>query len=121
MKLRLKRIYEPHADDDGLRVLVDRLWPRGLKKEAAGVDLWAKDVAPSTELRRWFHAEPGADRWAEFRRRYQAELSANVDDVDALLARIGKGTATLLYAAADTEHNHAIVLKEILNHLSKSG
>src|SRR5262245_19445233 len=101
MRLNLKRVYEPPADDDGLRVLVDRLWPRGLKKEEAGIDLWAKEVSPSTELRRWFHAEPTAERWAGFRRRYEAELVAN-NEVMALRVRIGKGTATLLYGAADT-------------------
>jgi uncharacterized protein YeaO (DUF488 family) len=119
MKLKLKRIYEPPAKDDGLRVLVDRLWPRGLKKEEAGVDLWAKEVAPSTELRRWFHAEP-ADRWAEFRRRYEAELAANEDAVESCRARIGKGAATLLFAATDTKHNHAVVLRDFLASRSKS-
>jgi uncharacterized protein YeaO (DUF488 family) len=119
MNIRLKRVYEPPAEGDGLRVLVDRLWPRGLKKEEAGVDFWAKDVAPSTELRRWFHAEHGTDRWAEFRRRYEAELAENAEAAEALRSRIGKGTATLLYGAADTEHNHAMVLRDLLIGRSK--
>jgi uncharacterized protein YeaO (DUF488 family) len=119
MKLKLKRIYEPRTERDGLRVLVDRLWPRGLKKEAAGIDLWAKELAPSTELRRWFHAEPAADRWAEFRRRYEAELAANAEALEALQASVGKGPATLLYGAADTEHNHAVILRDFLNRRPK--
>ena len=115
MKLRLKRVYEPHGKHDGLRVLVDRLWPRGLKKEAAGVDLWAKEVAPSPELRRWFHADAASERWDEFRRRYEAELAQNRDAVEALRAEIAGRPATLLYGTADEEHSHAIVLRDLLS------
>jgi uncharacterized protein YeaO (DUF488 family) len=114
MELRLKRIYDPPEDSDGLRILVDRLWPRGLRKGEAGIDFWAKDVAPSTELRRWFHSGEDDAKWAEFRRRYEAELARNRKEVEALRARIKGRTATLLYAAADREHNHAIVLRDFL-------
>lgn len=111
MKLRLKRVYEPPADDDGLRVLVDRLWPRGLKKEDA-VDLWLKEVAPSDELRRWFGHD--SKKWAEFRRRYRAELKERTDEIETLSRRVGGGTATLLYGARDEAHNQAVVLKEFI-------
>lgn len=112
MKLRLKRVYEARADDDGARILVDRIWPRGLRKEAAGIDHWAKEVAPSTELRRWFGHDP--QKWPEFRRRYEAELRQNEAAVEALRAWIGEGTTTLLYAARDTDHNNAVVLRSFL-------
>lgn len=110
--LRIRRIYEAPADDDGLRVLVDRVWPRGLSKEEARIDHWAKAVAPSTELRRWFGHDP--EKWPEFRRRYEAELRQNQAEVDALRERIGGGPATLLYAARDTDHNNAVALRDFL-------
>lgn len=110
--LALKRAYDPPAEADGMRILVDRLWPRGLRKEAAAIDHWAKDVAPSPALRRWFGHDPA--RWDEFQARYRAELSARPDELQALAARIGGQPATLVHAARDEEHNHAIVLRKIL-------
>ncbi|MFD2249451.1 uncharacterized protein YeaO (DUF488 family) [Pseudochelatococcus lubricantis] len=110
--MRLKRIYEPPAADDGARVLVDRLWPRGIRKEAAELTLWLKDVAPSPGLRRWFGHDPV--RWAEFARRYRAELAANGEAVGTLRDLAARGPVTLLYAAHDTAHNHALVLADYL-------
>ncbi|AYG95683.1 DUF488 domain-containing protein [Brevundimonas naejangsanensis] len=112
MKVALKRVYEPPAAGDGTRILVDRLWPRGLTKEKAHVDLWLKEVAPSTELRRWFGHDPA--RWAEFQRRYHDELKANPDAVAELKAAIGARPATLVYGARDEEHNDAVVLADWL-------
>lgn len=110
MTFRIKRVYEKPAATDGMRVLVDRLWPRGLKKTDAKIDLWMKEVAPSTELRRWFGHEP--ERFAEFKRRYREELS---DDAFAELRKLGEAkTVTLLYGAKDPEMNQAAVLLEIL-------
>lgn len=109
---RIKRVYEAPAASDGTRILVDRLWPRGLSKEKARVDLWLKTVAPSTELRKWFGHDP--ERWDEFRRRYQAELGANTEAVHALKAELGKGPAVLVYGARDEAHNDAVVLAEWL-------
>jgi uncharacterized protein YeaO (DUF488 family) len=107
--IRLKRVYEPAAAEDGLRVLVDRLWPRGLAKEKAAVDHWLKEAAPSTALRQWFGHDPA--RWPEFRERYRAELRENPTAL-AALRRLCRGqTVTLLYAASDPEHNNAVVLK----------
>ncbi|HWK67485.1 MAG TPA: DUF488 domain-containing protein [Rhizobiaceae bacterium] len=112
MKLHLKRVYEPPAEDDGLRVLVDRLWPRGLTKEEAAIDLWLKDIAPSPELRRWFGHDPG--KWLEFRRRYRAELDEKKEEVETLRKRAGKERMTLLYGAKDEMHNQAVVLREFI-------
>lgn len=108
--LRTKRVYEPRSDDDGVRVLVDRLWPRGLSKADAAVDLWLADVAPSAELRRWFGHS--ADRWAAFRDRYRAELKDN--PAVAKLKDLAAGPVTLLYAAKDEAHNNAKVLADYL-------
>jgi uncharacterized protein YeaO (DUF488 family) len=116
MKLAIKRVYDPPAASDGLRILVDRLWPRGLRKEDAAVDLWRKDIAPSTELRKWF--DHRADRYTEFQRRYGEELSGN-PAVAELLATIGKAGATLLYSARDTEMNQATVLAAYLREAVK--
>jgi uncharacterized protein YeaO (DUF488 family) len=110
--LRVKRIYDPPADEDGVRVLVDRVWPRGLSKEKAQIDHWLKDVAPSTALRRWFGHDPA--RWAEFRRRYRAELAETAGPLQALRALIRGKRATLLYGARDEQHNQAVVLAEVL-------
>jgi uncharacterized protein YeaO (DUF488 family) len=109
-QIRIKRVQDVPAPDDGTRVLVDRLWPRGLKKETASIDLWLKEAAPSSELRRWFGHEPA--RWGEFCRRYTAELAAN----SAALAPLRglDGVVTLLYAARDREHNNAAALAEWL-------
>lgn len=110
--IHLKRIYDPYDAADGYRILVDRLWPRGLTKEAARIDSWAKEVAPSTELRKWFHHDPS--QWKEFVKRYKAELKAS-NALDALLPDIKKHkTVTLLYGAKDEKNNQAVVLKELL-------
>ena len=110
--IRVKRTYERKAPGDGQRVLVDRLWPRGLKKEAVAVDAWMKDVAPSAPLRRWFGHR--VDRWEEFRRRYAEELARNPSAWEPLLAASRRGTVTLLYSAHDTLHNGAVVLRDYL-------
>jgi uncharacterized protein YeaO (DUF488 family) len=110
--IKLKRAYEKPARDDGERILVERLWPRGLTKLQAKVDLWLKDVAPSTELRKWFGHDP--DRWDEFRRRYQKELRSKEDLIKLLKRKAKAGTITLIYAARDEEHNGALVLKQFL-------
>jgi uncharacterized protein YeaO (DUF488 family) len=117
--IQVKRIYEPPARGDGLRILVDRIWPRGISKEKAALDLWAKDVAPSTELRKWFHHDP--ERWAEFRTRYLAELKAHRVELDELRARIAGKRGTLLYAAANITQNHAHVLKDVLERPASHG
>ena len=109
---RLKRAYEAPASDDGFRVLVERLWPRGLSKERAHLDLWLKDVAPSTELRKWFNHDPA--RWDEFRKRYAAELEEHEEAVRLLKQKAREGTVTLVYAAHDEEHNGALALKHFL-------
>lgn len=111
-QLAIKRIYEPRTGNDGCRVLVDRIWPRGLSKAKAGLDVWAKDLAPSAELRKWFGHDP--DKWDEFVKRYQAELSERRDGMRDLLVQCRKSRLTLLYAARDTEHNQALVLKAAL-------
>jgi len=110
--LNIKRVYDEPDASDGLRILVDRLWPRGLRRDKAAVDHWFKEIAPSAELRRWFGHDPG--RWAEFRRRYFAELDRNPDQVAALRKTIGRRHATLLYAAKDGEHNNARALRDYL-------
>ncbi|MFA7684832.1 MAG: DUF488 domain-containing protein [Syntrophales bacterium] len=111
MDIRLKRIYDPPADSDGVRVLVDRLWPRGIAKIKARIDHWCKDVAPSGELRRWFGHDP--EKWQEFEKRYRSELDNN-PALSELRELSRKGTITLLYAARDQLHNEAVVLKHIL-------
>jgi len=108
----VKRVYEPPADEDGLRLLVDRVWPRGISKDEARIDQWLKDVAPSTALRKWFGHDP--ERWAEFRRRYRGELAENPDALEALRALVRGKRATLLYGARDEAHNQAVVLAEVL-------
>jgi uncharacterized protein YeaO (DUF488 family) len=112
--IKVKRIYEPQDSSDGQRVLVDRIWPRGIGKEQAALTEWMKDVAPSTELRNWFQHLP--ERFAEFQRRYEAELSAPAAKlhVDRLLRWAAEGPLTLLYAAKDERHNQAVVLKQFL-------
>ena len=110
--IRIKRVYEPAGADDGCRVLVDRVWPRGITKDRAAIDLWLKDVAPSTELRKWFGHEPA--RWDEFRRRYGAELGNAGPLLDDLRARAAKAPLTLVYSARDTLHNQAVALKQVL-------
>ena len=110
--IHLKRAYEEPSKNDGLRVLVERLWPRGLTKERAAVDLWLKDVAPSPELRKWFGHDSA--RWEQFQERYRQELREKKDAVRLLKQKAKEGTVTLVYAARDEEHNGALVLKRIL-------
>ncbi len=113
MKIRIRRVYELPDKQDGVRILVDRLWPRGLTKAKASVDLWLKDVAPSTELRKWFGHDPA--KWTEFQKRYRAELKENDKQVELLMAEIAKGVVTLAYGAKDEDHNEAVVLQEFLS------
>ncbi|KDE54972.1 DUF488 domain-containing protein [Methanoculleus sp. MH98A] len=110
--LRIKRIYKEPSKDDGTRVLVDRIWPRGISKEKASLDRWEKDLAPSSELRRWFGHDPA--KWEEFLRRYRAELKGKEEELARLRQEAGEGTVTLLYAAKDEEHNNAVALKRYI-------
>jgi uncharacterized protein YeaO (DUF488 family) len=110
--IRIKRVYEPVDPDDGIRVLVDRLWPRGISKEQVRLGIWQKDIAPSNKLRKWFNHDLA--RWDEFRRRYFAELDSNPDAWRPLLELAYSGNVTLLYSARDNEHNNAAVLKDYL-------
>jgi len=110
--IRVKRIYEAASEEDGQRILVDRIWPRGVSKERAAIDLWMKEVGPSTELRRWFSHDE--DRWIEFKERYFSELDTRAELVDELRARAQRGSLTLLYSARDEEHNQAVALAEYL-------
>lgn len=112
MRIALKRVYEAPAADDGVRILVDRLWPRGLAKENAGIDVWLKAIAPSDALRKWYGHD--VDRWPEFQRRYFAELDARQDALSELRPYLKQGKLTLLYAASDTEHNNAVALRTYL-------
>ena len=112
MDIRLKRAYDPASPSDGWRILVDRLWPRGVSKQRAKLDEWEKELAPSTELRQWFGHEP--DRFAEFRRRYVGELRQQPPRLAELRRRAREGTLTLVYSAHDSEHNDAVVLAEVL-------
>lgn len=110
--MKIKRVYEKPAKEDGIRILVDRLWPRGLTKEKAAVDLWLKEIAPSTELRKWFGHDP--DKWKEFQKRYKQELKKNHEQDLILKEQVKKGIVTLVYGAKDEEHNEALVLKELI-------
>jgi uncharacterized protein YeaO (DUF488 family) len=112
MKINIKRVYEKPAKEDGIRILVDRLWPRGLTKRKASVELWLKDIAPTTELRKWFSHDP--DKWKDFRKRYHHELKKNKEQVSLLKEQVKKGVVTLVYGAKDEVHNEALVLKEWL-------
>lgn len=115
--LKIKRVYEPPAPADGARFLVERLWPRGMRKEALHMDGWLKDAAPSDQLRRWFNHDP--QKWAEFKQRYRAELTKNPAGWQPLLEAAAKGDVTLLYSAHDLEHNNALALKEFLDERAK--
>jgi uncharacterized protein YeaO (DUF488 family) len=119
MELKIKRVYEQPAKGDGKRILVDRLWPRGLTKEKASIDLWLKDIAPSTELRKWFGHDP--DKWKEFKKRYYQELKNNKEPVAILNEELKTKVVTLLYGAKDEQHNEALVLKEWLNRQHSNG
>jgi uncharacterized protein YeaO (DUF488 family) len=110
--IKIKRVYLPAEKEDGTRILVDRLWPRGLTKEKASVDLWLKEIAPSTDLRKWFGHDPA--RWAEFQTRYLAQLRKNKEQLTHLREEAAKGPATLLFAAKDEQHNEAVVLHKLL-------
>ncbi len=118
MTILLKRAYEPCDAGDGFRVLVDGLWPRGITKEAAHIDLWLKEIAPSTELRKWFGHEP--EKWQEFRKRYLVELKHKPEAVATLVEHVRHGKVTLVYGAKDEEHNQAVALKEHLETLHPS-
>ena len=110
--IKLKRAYEPPASADGTRILIDRLWPRGVKRADAAIDEWMKDIAPSTGLRKWFGHDPA--RWQEFRRRYQSEIRQHPDEFDRLRALAQNGRITLVFSAHDEAHNDAVVLKDLL-------
>lgn len=114
MQIKIYRVYDPPKEKKGMWVLVDRLWPRGIKKEAIPFDLWAKDIAPSTDLRKWFHKDPSSN-WDEFKERYLEELKAKKDLVKQILNEAKKGPLTLFYASKDEQHNHAIVLKDFFS------
>jgi uncharacterized protein YeaO (DUF488 family) len=110
--IQLKRAYDPPSKSDGTRILVDRLWPRGVTKSKAKIDLWLKEIAPSTELRKWFHHE--AAHWKEFRRRYRAELKNHRDELKLLRSKTRQGPVTLIFSARNREQNQAVILKKIL-------
>jgi len=112
MKLQTKRVYDPKASSDGRRILVDRLWPRGLTKAKAAIDYWARDIAPSNALRRWYRHDP--EKWTEFRKRYFAELESNPAGVTELRAQLGSGRVTLLYSSKEARLNNAAALLEYL-------
>jgi len=110
--IQIKRVYEPAEDSDGRRILVDRLWPRGLSKEVARIDYWARDIAPSNELRRWYQHDP--DKWAEFRLRYAVELGGMAEGVAQLRAQLRAGIVTFLYSSKEQQLNNAVALKAYL-------
>lgn len=110
--IQIKRVYEPLTKDDGARFLVERLWPRGMKKEALKMDGWLKEIAPTDALRRWFNHDPA--KWMEFQKRYRAELARHTTESHQLLETAKHGNVTLLYSAHDTEHNNAVVLQHYL-------
>jgi uncharacterized protein YeaO (DUF488 family) len=112
MRIAIKRVYQEPDPTDGFRILVDRLWPRGLSKERAKVDLWLKEVAPSTDLRKWFQHDPA--KWTEFQKRYKQELKAQGDQLNLIKEKLHQGPVTLLYGAKDEEHNEAAVLLSML-------
>jgi len=116
MSIALKRVYDAPSSADGRRILVERLWPRGLSKQKAKIDLWAKEAAPSTELRRWFGHEP--DKWAEFKRRYFAELDARPEALRPLVEEAGAGHVTFVFASKEVRFNNAVALEEYLGLLS---
>lgn len=113
--LQVKRVYDPPSNDDGIRVLVDRLWPRGLTKATAAVDLWLKDIAPSVTLRRWFNHDPSPSRWSEFTQRYHEELDHKKTAIAALAGAVRRGRVTLLFGARDPDHNNAVALFSYLD------
>jgi uncharacterized protein YeaO (DUF488 family) len=110
--VKIKRIYDPFSEEDGKRILVDRLWPRGLRKDEAKIDEWLKEIAPSDELRKWFSHDPS--KWQEFKNRYKKELKSKLEITEKLRRESKKGQVTLLFSAKDVEHNNAVVLKEVI-------
>jgi uncharacterized protein YeaO (DUF488 family) len=112
--IQIKRAYEKPSQGDGIRILVDRLWPRGLSKKAAAIDQWAKEIAPSTELRKWFAHDPA--RWKEFNQRYKAELQGHAEKLEEIRGLAYRNPITLVYGARDEMHNGAIVLRDVLTH-----
>ena len=118
MNIQIKRIYDPVASSDGWRVLVDRLWPRGVAKEMAAIDEWAKECAPSPALRKWYGHDP--DKWVKFCRSYQHELQEKTDHLAYMLERCPEKTLTLLFAAKDVDHSHAVVLMKVLRNQLKT-
>jgi uncharacterized protein YeaO (DUF488 family) len=110
--MRIKRVYDEPEESDGFRILVDRLWPRGLSKEKAKIDLWLKDIAPSNELRKWYEHDP--EKWPEFKKRYYNELNGKKELVDSIIKKTRKGTVTLLYQTRETRLNNAAALKEYI-------
>lgn len=117
--MQVKRAYEAPSSKDGVRFLVDRLWPRGITKESLHIEAWLKDASPSNELRKRFHGDPS--QWEEFCRHYFAELKKNPDAWAPIIAAAKKGTVTLIYGARDTEHNNAVALRQFLIHYRNSG
>ncbi|ARB93327.1 DUF488 domain-containing protein [Legionella longbeachae] len=112
MNIQVKRIYEESSESDGFRILVDRLWPRGIKKTEANIDLWLKDIAPSDSLRKWFNHDPM--KWIEFQKRYAQEIIDKQEDIDIILKEGKKKKVTLLFSSKETEHNNAVALLNIL-------
>ena len=112
MNIRIKRVYEAPSSEDGTRILVDRLWPRGLSKDKANIDTWMKDIAPSNELRQWFNHDLA--KWSAFEQRYRHELANNQQAVDELRSLLRSGTVTLVYGAKDEQHNNAVALQAYL-------
>ncbi|WKZ67413.1 MAG: DUF488 family protein [Flavobacteriales bacterium] len=117
MNIKTKRVYEQAGSNDGFRILVDRLWPRGLSKEDAEIDLWLKSIAPSNELRKWFNHDHG--KWPEFKRRYFSELDLNGDVVSELLSHVKRDHVSPLYSSKEQEYNNATALKEYINSMLK--
>jgi uncharacterized protein YeaO (DUF488 family) len=115
--IKIKRVYDPADKHDGFRILVDRLWPRGLTKEKSKIDLWLKEIAPSNTLRKWSHHDP--KRWTEFKKRYFAELAGHTEHLKIILSESSDKTVTLLFAAKDEQHNNAVALREYLEKLSR--
>lgn len=114
-RIKLKRVYDPASKEDGTRLLVERLWPRGVKKTELKIDAWLKEVAPSTDLRKWFSHDPA--KWTEFQKKYLAELKKNPEAYQPILEALKHGTVTLIYSSHDTEHNNAVCLKRYLEKL----
>lgn len=115
--IQVKRVYEDYDASEGKRVLVDRLWPRGLTKDKAGIDVWLKDIAPSAELRKWFNHDPA--KWPEFKKRFHKELDHNKSSVDQLKKIADSGKIVIVYGAKDQQHNNAVVIAEYLNQFAQ--